>query len=1290
MAAFHPEQFYAAFNIGNLQNVPLSQIASRYGPGFADYVQGYYTEHPTARFQAITGAYAAQQNNIVTAGGSYAARGELALTPITGPETFTGRAAVYRDEWLRSELGVGAPNNEQVYRERLADRLGYGAFSSAMALMGVPVASRAEFGERFIQEQERAALPSSATFYVPYGHRTQQELLDAKAIIDTVSGRAGFYQVPKSAYEVEGGFHRIYGWETAGGSTGALQSGMFSVGKPLTPDVRTQWAPGNYAASADVVAAQMIRFNPSAYSRLGAEEYGGTVTLLDGRQLAQGTQMGRYEPSTGNLANLVDPYGVNRPKSELISVEPWKIDWATSPALQTMKGSGFEGTTVSPLTPSEYAKVGMAPQAAIPTEQASQATGLPKPFISVSSAAEVPTTAPQIGSIPEKVFGMLTRIPSVVFGEKRESYMPLTVGMIAGGPTTKIEEVGFTAAAPVIERIPLTTGAPVAFREILPYGQEVPGAAGPAAAKSLGAFWQEGAQIVKGAPKTLESAVYGQGVPGAVSEATAKQLGAFVPEKIYQMGAPLALVLTGAQAATVKAPATPAAAELPKPFVSTYTPATSAPTGLIESAAAGYGNLNEQLKNALGLKNLPTPSTEQIKSTGPYLATVPGATPVGMALQTPGLSDYAAEYLKGEIIGIKEQPLAIAASFGAGLILGGAMKVAEGGIGFGRATFAEKIISEGGVYRAGERLATAALDYGPTILGGIYAIDVGSRVTKGGTDFSQASAGRAGQIMATEVRPMTFGGITGYKAPGDLYRAAKLSDIGYKSALQEGEVGSRFEYYTPVPRTIERAKLEIPQFIEEAGGSTIGGLSQYAQYKVGRAYRTGIEIPVKAAIQEAPGKITALGEKVAMPFVQARVLAQPTLEAGLGRASIEFARYRYATNQPIAEAVYGKYFEAKTSLPVKAEQALISTEIGAWKFIQEAKTPAITIKSAIQERGGLGIDTTNFIRPSAEIARINQMQQAFRPTSPAELPAGTEVKRSTLNVFGRESQRVTPAAKTEPIVEVKGKGGATSILEARELPRGVSEVVSASVSETRLPVYPAGPSLAQQQKYRIEEEELIYRLPPGMVSPGPKRETVQEIFAMPESAVGRVAGFISPTAQIATGDMLSRQVGEQIAKTDNTYARASFQLPWQTITPATTPVTTPSIIPSLAPMTAPTVIPTVMPTTMPITSSIITQITPPMTSTIVTPKTIVPEYPAPLIPKTPTIPPAFPPLAGGLLGGGGGLGGGRKRTRRFMEILPLGLDIGGWGRAIRGRRPGKAVKKKAAPAKGKSGRKKKR
>lgn len=78
-------------------------------------------------------------------------------------------------------------------------------------------------------------------------------------------------------------------------------------------------------------------------------------------------------------------------------------------------------------------------------------------------------------------------------------------------------------------------------------------------------------------------------------------------------------------------------------------------------------------------------------------------------------------------------------------------------------------------------------------------------------------------------------------------------------------------------------------------------------------------------------------------------------------------------------------------------------------------------------------------------------------------------------------------------------------------------------------------------------------------------------------------------------------------------------------------------------------------------------------------------------PPPPTIPPPPLPKLGGLLSGGGGLGGARKRTRPFMEILPLGLDIGGWGRAIRGRRPGKAVKRKAAaPAKGKSGRKKKR
>jgi hypothetical protein len=178
-------------------------------------------------------------------------------------------------------------------------------------------------------------------------------------VYDPVGGRVGFYQKPASIFDSEGGFQRIYGWEVSSGSTGALQSGMFSIERPLTADVRTQWNPDTYAKSADAGAADVIRTNPSAYSRMGAEAYGGVVTPLDSRTLSPNAVMGRYDPATGNLANLVDPSGVNRPRSELQAVEPWGIS-ADSPVLQTMSGSGFAGTTLAPTSRDAYSLVGIS------------------------------------------------------------------------------------------------------------------------------------------------------------------------------------------------------------------------------------------------------------------------------------------------------------------------------------------------------------------------------------------------------------------------------------------------------------------------------------------------------------------------------------------------------------------------------------------------------------------------------------------------------------------------------------------------------------------------------------------------------------------------------------------------------------------------------------------------------------------------------------------------------------------------------------------------------------------
>jgi hypothetical protein len=271
--------------------------------------QEYYASRPSAAFMAEQAKYEASKGRITTGGGSYRATGELQLSDPSGDIGVSGRAAL-------------------------------------------------QYGKETFISKTPAATP---TFYVPYGERTQQELPDAKAVIDPIGGRIGIYQKPASIYESEGGFKRIYGWETASGSTGALQSGMFSIDRPLTADVRTQYSPETYAKTANVGEATKIRAEPEKYSRLGAEAYGGIVSPMDQRTLKPGTQMSRYAPETGNLANLVDPFGVNRPKSELQATEPWKIDWGASPIFQTMSGKGIAGTIVSPMEQTEYSKVGMTP-----------------------------------------------------------------------------------------------------------------------------------------------------------------------------------------------------------------------------------------------------------------------------------------------------------------------------------------------------------------------------------------------------------------------------------------------------------------------------------------------------------------------------------------------------------------------------------------------------------------------------------------------------------------------------------------------------------------------------------------------------------------------------------------------------------------------------------------------------------------------------------------------------------------------------------------------------------------
>ena len=218
------------------------------------------------------------------------------------------------------------------------------------------------------------------SFFVPYGEQRQQEIQNAKMVYAPTSGMVGFYQTPKSIYEDQG-FVRKYGFETSGGGPGALQSGMFSA-QPLTPAVYTQESGGTkFAPSANPLAAADILRNPEKYSRLGAEAYGGFVQPLDNRVLSPDVQMGRYSQG-GNLANLVNPYGTNEPKSSWETV-PWQIETKGAPAIQSVD---ISGKLSAPMMIAK-ADMGITPA---PGVLDAGAMGLPLPFRSRDTGAATP------------------------------------------------------------------------------------------------------------------------------------------------------------------------------------------------------------------------------------------------------------------------------------------------------------------------------------------------------------------------------------------------------------------------------------------------------------------------------------------------------------------------------------------------------------------------------------------------------------------------------------------------------------------------------------------------------------------------------------------------------------------------------------------------------------------------------------------------------------------------------------------------------------------------------------
>ena len=417
-AAFHPAEYYGV-SPSSLGNVPLSQIAARYGTGFADIVQGYYTQNPTAEAQAIKQQYAAQKG--------------IVENPFA-PDTAAGIA------WEVSRTGgvTTAPLARKA--------IGEGYQGDIFAVSGISAVPTRDLSSGMLTGSKMVAALSggTTTVYMPYGEYVQIEMKGAKALLDYQTGELGVYQQP---------FGHSQFMLTGGGGRAALQSGMFTVEKPETPYVVSQEGVGKYALPSG-----------AGLSRLGAEAYGGLVMpLRSDALLAPNSAISRYygAGTDTNLANLVAQIPAGKAEAPGANI-PWSVSPST-PAMSYMNERGIiPGSAIA--TPSESGRlarskvVGGAPTYG--TAEAGAAPTLPTPFISTSE----PSKETQIEKFQIAAAGGYSGglIGATLWGPKS----PEVIKGFAGSVVDFVTGVATLGQwQPVKERMQQTDEGLVAFRE---------------------------------------------------------------------------------------------------------------------------------------------------------------------------------------------------------------------------------------------------------------------------------------------------------------------------------------------------------------------------------------------------------------------------------------------------------------------------------------------------------------------------------------------------------------------------------------------------------------------------------------------------------------------------------------------------------------------------------------------------------------------------------------------------------------------------------------------------------
>jgi len=210
--------------------------------------------------------------------------------------------------------------------------------------------------------------------YVGEGRYMQQELINPKVgaagggNLEASTGEYAVYRLlPKDQYgnqrynrDVNTGEMTPY-MLFGGGGRAALQSGTVGFaaatkavyaegrvgqGEFKTPDVMSVGAYDSKVTAEQIKTAVKEGTAGSLLSRLGAEAYGGVVTLQDNRVLGKITYEDVSNRAAWNLASYVNPTDVNKSKAELPGVNiPWGIT-ADYPAFFPITTAGAQKTAV--------------------------------------------------------------------------------------------------------------------------------------------------------------------------------------------------------------------------------------------------------------------------------------------------------------------------------------------------------------------------------------------------------------------------------------------------------------------------------------------------------------------------------------------------------------------------------------------------------------------------------------------------------------------------------------------------------------------------------------------------------------------------------------------------------------------------------------------------------------------------------------------------------------------------------------------------------------------------------